>query len=306
MNSQLVARRIAAALCGEATRVEALPGRRNPVFRLRSACSSRILKLAGSSDSGLVAKEQWLTLLLAERGVPVAAIEAADCDGAQFGCPFLLMQSAGEETVAHWLTRPGEVRGVLLGEMGFALGQIHEVTFPSAGDLAPDGVTPADPSVFMGKIHQVAAFLASQGLLPKQDARRFMALELPLGHGTSLCHSDFRAEQCVVDREHVAAVVDWESAWAGDPFVDLAIAHAHLELTGSAALAGQFLAGYGEVRSLPRDYEPRYLQVRMACLLGLIRVWATQGGQSWAHALRHHRVSRALELFRGHLARVPE
>jgi Ser/Thr protein kinase RdoA (MazF antagonist) len=96
----------------------------------------------------------------------------------------------------------------------------------------------------------------------------------------------------------IAAIVDWEAAWAGNPAIDCAVTQAYLEYYAPAALVRAWLAGYSEQRALPPDYARAYLPVRMVQVIGVLRAWRTHG--VWSAAVDSGRVPRALELFRAY------
>lgn len=128
-----------------------------------------------------------------------------------------------ERTVADWVNQRDELALRLFREMGALLARIHSLAFPQA-----------DPFVRhfqqeLKVLYQWADELANQEVINKQEASLLSSLHVPPLHGDALCHGDFHAVHCVVDQERITAVVDWESAWAGNPAVDLALTHAYLD-----------------------------------------------------------------------------
>jgi aminoglycoside phosphotransferase (APT) family kinase protein len=262
------------------------------VFRLRFAEGCKILKLTKGPESASIRKELMLIGLLARHGIPVPVIEHADDGGKLVGRPFFIMESAGHRTVADWAGQPDELGRGLFAEMGSVLARIHGITFPASGDIRHDGIVPRDVQAVIRRLYDLADWGVAQRLLDASDAARFKSLAMPPAHGVALCHSDFHAVQCVVRDGRIVAVVDWESAWAGNPLIDFAIVHAYLDSYASRELIGCFFDGYAALRPLPADYERTYLPVRMAHALGLLRVWYGQGRQAG--------VRRAVELFRAY------
>ena len=279
-------------------KLEPLSRLNHAVFRLRFPDGSKILKLAKGSESASIRKELMLIELLARHGIPVPVIEHADDGGKLVGRPFFIMASAGDRTVADWVGRPDELGRGLFAEMGAVLGRIHGITFPASGDIRHDGIVPRDVQAVIRRLHDLADWGAAQRLLDASDVARFRLLAMPPAHGVALCHSDFHAVQCVVRDGRIMAVVDWESAWAGNPLIDFAIAHAYLEAYAAPELTGRFFAGYTALGPLPADYEQVYLPVRMAHALGLLKIWHGQGRQAG--------VRRAIELFRQYARLVQE
>jgi Ser/Thr protein kinase RdoA (MazF antagonist) len=285
-----LARAIALQYYKMEARLEPLSQLNHAVFRLRFPDGSKILKLARGSESSSIRKELMLVGLLARHGIPVPVVEHVDEGGTLVGRPFFIMESAGDRTVADWVGRPNKLGRGLFAEMGAVLGRIHGISFPASGDIPHDGIVPRDVPAVIRRLHDLADWGASQRLLDASDVARFKSLAMPSAHGVALCHSDFHAVQCVVQDGRIVAVVDWESAWAGNPLIDFAIAHAYLEAYAPAELTDRFFAGYAALRPLPADYEQDYLPVRMAHTLGLLKVWHGQG--------REAGVRRAIELFR--------
>jgi Ser/Thr protein kinase RdoA (MazF antagonist) len=132
-------------------------------------------------------------------------------------------------------------------------------------------------------------------LIGAEASSRFQTMPVPDLGGVALCHGDFHAVQCVERDGRLSAVVDWESAWAGNADIDLAVAHAYLDCYCPADLARAFFAGYAAVRLVPAGYEAASLPVRMAQALALMHVWHGRG--------REVNVRRAAGLFRAYSQR---
>ena len=290
-----LARRIAVQCYGAEPRVEPLSRLNNLVFRLHFPGAVKVLKVALGAGATTIAKELMLIRLLARHGVPVPVVEHDDARGERAGRAFFVMASAGERSVADWVPAGGEAARALFTEMGGVLARIHGVTFPASGDITPAGIVERDSRRLLAGVYAIAEAAVGDGLLDREEAAVFRSLAMPVPEGTSLCHADFHAVQCVVREERIAAVVDWESAWAGNPAIDFAITQAYLEFYCPPALVECFAAGYTQARALPDDYADAYRPVRMAQALGLLRVWRQQG--------RTQNVRRAVELFRAYVRR---
>lgn len=272
-----LARRIALGCFGVEPRIEAISRLNNPVFRLRFPLATMILKMAPGGDATAVRKELAIIDILARHGVPAPAVEVADPDGVQLGRPFVVMRSAGDRTVADWSNDASQEGRRLFGEMGTVLARIHGIAFRESGEIRAEGVVPLDTSAVRAEADRAAEWARDQGYLDRYETARFLALPTPPLEGTALCHRDFHGVQCVVDRGHIAAVVDWESAWACNPTIDLAIAHAYLDFYCAPPLVEEFFAGYASARPLPDRYDRDNLPIRMAHALGMMRVWDDQG-----------------------------
>lgn len=291
---------IAVRCYGARPRVEPLSRFKNSVFRLRFADGSKILKLAGDPAKGGVRKELMLIELVGRHGIPAPVIEHEDADGRLVGIPFFIMDSAGDQTAADWIGRPGDDPRRLFAEMGSVLARIHGIAFERSGDIRHDGIVPSDPRELLDELYRLTDWLVEERLLECDEAALFKSLPMPQTDGVQLCHSDFHAVQCIVHDGRIAAVVDWESAWAGNPAVDFAITHAYLDFYCPPELIRHFVAGYTAIRALPEDYRGAYLPVRMATSLGLLRAWQGRGRRAWQYAVEQQKVGRAIELYRAY------
>ena len=275
---------------GMTPEIECLSRYNNDVFRLGFPGRSKILKLAKSSQGASIRKELMLIHLLAQRGVPVPIIEHEDRDARLVGRPFFIMDSAGERTVADWVGTGGDLGRRLFAEMGGILARIHAVQFGESGEIQHDRIVRSSHEEQSKRLLRLAGWVVDQRLLDAQEVALFEPPNLPRISGEELCHGDFHAVQCIVRSDRVAAVVDWESAWAGNSFIDLAIVHAYLDYYCPPELLACFFGGYTSIRSIPPDYDRSYRLVRMAHVLGLLKVWHSRGYQ--------HNVKRAIELYR--------
>jgi aminoglycoside phosphotransferase (APT) family kinase protein len=285
-----LARRIALGCFGLEPRIEPISRLNNLVFRLRYPHGAMILKMARDGDASALRKELAIIDILARHCVPAPAVEVADPEGAQLGRPFVVMRSAGERTVADWAGDPGDEGRALFAAMGDVLARIHGITFHESGEIRAEGIVRLDASAVRAEADRAADRAADRGHLGRDEAARFRALATPDLEGPSLCHRDFHGVQCVVDRGRIAAVVDWESAWASNPSVDLAIAHGYLDFYCDPSLIEAFFTGYRSARPLPDRYDRDNLPIRMAHALGMMRVWDEQGLDP--------NLRRSIELFR--------
>lgn len=287
-----LAQRIAMACYGADARLEPLSRLNNAVFRVRFGGETRILKLALSADAASMRKEHLLLHLVGRHGIPVPRTEHADLEGRLEGRPFLSMFDAGGANLADTLRAEDPDVPPLMHEMGVLLARIHGLQFARGGDIRADGVVPRDTQAYVARVLQRADWAVQQGLIEAREAASFRALPLPGLDGTALLHGDFHAVQCIVRDARIAAVVDWEKAWAGNPDVDLAVTHAYLESYCPAEPLARFFEGYATLRPLPASYARSSLVVRMAHVLGMTQAWHRQG--------RAEFVARGVELFRAY------
>src|SRR4051812_40978352 len=210
-----LAREIAVRCFGREAFVETLGGPNNAVFRLRFPDGGHILKLARDAQASRLRKENMLLELLSRYGIPVPRVEHSDLDATMVGKPFLILQSVGDLRVADYLQVHTAQSLGLCREMGELLARIHTLVLSGSGDLQPEGYVPRDPVAYLQRLHALAEWIASQGLIDSAEVETFRALPMPELAGTNLCHGDFHAVQCIVHDGHISAAVDWESAWSG-------------------------------------------------------------------------------------------
>jgi aminoglycoside phosphotransferase (APT) family kinase protein len=251
-----------------------------------------ILKMAQGGDASALRKELAIIDLLHRGGLPAPAVEFADPGGVQLGRPFILMRSAGDRTVADWANNSDAEAPTLFAEMGNVLARIHGIGFRESGEIRDDGIVPLDAAAIRATSDQAADWAAERGYIARDEAARFRGLATPPLEGPALCHRDFHGVQCVVARGRIAAVVDWESAWASSPVIDLAIAHAYLDFYCAPPLLDAFFSGYAAARPLPDRYDRDNLPIRMAHALGMMKVWHEQGLEP--------NLRRTIDLFRAY------
>ena len=288
-----LAYRIAVACYGPDARLEPLSRLNNAVFRVRFGAEARILKLSLTSDAAGLRKERMLLDLLHRHGIPAPTLEHVDVDARLVGRPFLAMLEAGSANLAQVLQSGSRDIPALMGEMGAILARIHGLSLGRGGDIRAEGIVPRDTAAYLQRILARGDWAAQHGLIDAQEAALFRALPMPEMEGTSLCHGDFHAVQCVVLGGRITAVVDWDKAWAGNPQIDLAVTHAYLESYCPAEPLAHFFTGYLAQRSLPSGYATDSLPARMAHVLGMTQIWHRQGRAPF--------VARGVELFRAYL-----
>ena len=307
------ARRIARGRYGPDVRVELLSASNHVLLRVGEGPESCILKVAGGAgDRAAMRREVGILRWLRDQRIPVPRVERAELEPEQAERPFFAMSNAGSETVIDWASRSGQRPRLLFAEMGVLLARIHDLETPSSGVvLAPE----EGPTEVLDEIYRFAEWLCRLGHLSPEDLDLHRSLEMPPTDGGQLCHADFHAPQCVVDGGQIVAVVDWEAAWVGNALIDLAFSHSYLDyycmtgggnaLTRARDLRDCFFEGYATVRELPPDFSRRYLPVRMAHLLGVIRTWHGWGSEVWQEAMAD-RVPRATALYRAYARRARE
>lgn len=287
-----LARRIAATCYEQEPEVELITQHSNAVFRLRFPDRSKILKLSKQLDNPLIRKELMLIALLHKQDIPVPSVEHADETGTLFGKPFFIMDSAGEQVVSYYLSKPPKLAYPLFAEMGSTLAKIHNITVSTSGYIWSSGIAPHNTETYWQSAYCQADWAIAQGVLNTDEVAVLKSLTLPTVDGLALCHGDFHPSQCVARDGKITAVVDWQGSWVGNCAIDLAIAHAYLDYYCSPELIKCFFVGYTSKRSLPSGYQLTYLPVRMLQSLAILRNWHNQGNPDY--------VERAVKQYRAY------
>ncbi|MSO71706.1 MAG: phosphotransferase family protein [Alphaproteobacteria bacterium] len=178
---------------------------------------------------------------------------ATEAEG--FAREYLLLRwvvgEADPVALAHVSATSGGGEG-LAREIGRTLACIHALK-PSHPALAWLGAAPGDP------VRQGLERLAS-GLARLAEPQPTLAWALgqleraaPRGRPVALAHRDFRVGNLVIERDRVAAVLDWEFAGWSDPLEDYGWftakcwrRHAPERIAGGIGPLDAFAAGYAE------------------------------------------------------------
>lgn len=221
---------VSEALNAEVTRLEftsrAVPGW--VVYATAADGRRVVVKVAGTSGGAARFERTAAVIGRAERaGVPVPRVLAAD-DSTEDGPWGYLVLEHVEGTSWHRL-RPqlgdAEVRAAH-HQIGAALAALHTVRFASFGEL--DSNLRPDGDSLLDAIRQRAARRISQPprrLIFDQALARWSHLFDPHPPAT-LCHDDLHHDNVVFRRRDrswkLAAVLDWDKAWAGPAESDCA------------------------------------------------------------------------------------
>lgn len=243
-----------------------------------------------SIDPGISVETE--TRLLTEArtaGAPVARLLGSDPSDQKLGAPFLLVERIEGETIPQRILRQPEyeaARGKLAQQYGAALARLQEVDVESVLGLEVE-----NPLERYGGILDEVGFphpALELGL-------RWLVRNQPPSGPPVLVHGDFRSGNGIVDREGLAAVIDFELAHKGDPLEDLGWFCIRAWRFGAEPTAG----GYGPVEDLLDGYtgaggrpvDPEAL--RWWIVMGTVR-WAVMCLMQGATHLSGHR--RSVEL----------
>lgn len=248
------------------TLAEAKPlsgGLSNTLYRLRvhNLADSFVLRIY-TRDPSACRKEIDLHRLV--RGaVPVPEIVYADADGA---LPHVMMRWVDGPTFRE-IKQQQDVHAIAGAAyaIGETLSHIGRFTFSRPGGIGPALEIGAPFGSVAEFVEQCLGAPATQGRLAphaRARVRDYVGEWAPrlreFEHDCSLVHSDFGSPnlvmQCVGGRWQVAAVLDWEFAFAGSPLVDLGHMMRY-ERRSSPQLEPHFSRGFREAGSvLPADW----------------------------------------------------
>ncbi|MEV8266811.1 phosphotransferase family protein [Microbacterium sp. NPDC076911] len=217
-------------------------------------------------------REHRVISALAGSAVPVpAAIDVVDDTDEHLvtGTTFFVMQRAPGRVLAHPAQNanysPAGLRA-LSKELIRDLADLHAIEPASVGlgDFGrPDGYLERQLSTWRRQLD------ASRSRdTPELDAlQASLANDTPVATRASIVHGDYRLDNALVvgdsDSPHISAILDWEMATLGDPFVDLGIFALYWEIadlpgaSGAVPSAVDAAAGYPSFEELVEIYAER-------------------------------------------------
>ena len=200
---------------------------------------------AAWSDNGAAVEEELIlrrdppgSVLSTDRSVEVAVLRAlentpvpapqvrwSDIDGSQLGRPSVVMIRAEGECEYFCLTneeRPLEVRIALAHEFVDTLAAIAGIDWRGLG-LGGVMTDPGSAGASAALDHWEAELRRVQReALPEMEVVLvWLRANAPRAQATVLVHGDFKPGNALVLGDHLALVLDWETAHLGDPLEDL-------------------------------------------------------------------------------------
>jgi aminoglycoside phosphotransferase (APT) family kinase protein len=225
---------------------------------LREGASSLMLKVYPESLHWKMQKEVNVCALLSGRlSVPVPRVLLADDTKSVIGLNFVLMNKL-DGVVLRGL-EAGLVASeqfAAYSQMGEVLRQIHRIWMPSFGYIGPHGVWTAHASnraymsfQFETKLTEFVERSGDASLGGRLRAvvveRTYLLDACTVAH---LCHYDFHSGNVLAESNdgslRLSGILDFESAIAGDPLMDIAKALYYFTPEDEPKKAG-LLAGYG-------------------------------------------------------------
>lgn len=151
----------------------------------------------------------------AAAGVPVPEVVVDGSESDALERPFMVVRAVEGETIARKILRDEEysiARGNLAVQMARAAARISRIDPARVPGLVADDQVAQYRAVLdtTGEAHPVF-----------EVAFRWLEANRPPATATSVVHGDFRLGNMIVDRNGLAAVLDWELAHLGDPLEDL-------------------------------------------------------------------------------------
>ena len=225
---------------------------------LKGGAPSLILKVYPESLHWKMQKEVNVCALLSGRlGVPVPRVLLADEEKSVIDLNFIVMDKLDGVVLRD--LEPALAANELYAaysQMGEVLGQIHRISMSSFGYIGPNGVWTAHPSnrTYMSCQFgmKLAEFVERGGDPALGDRLKAVVAEraylLDACTTAHLCHYDFHSGNVLAERKdravHLSGILDFESAIAGDPLMDIAKALYYFTAKDESKRAG-LLAGYG-------------------------------------------------------------
>lgn len=229
--------------------------------QLRHPSLQVVIKLAGPEAALACPFERTAALhrlVAARTAIPVPGVLAADTSCRAWPWRILIKTHIpGQEWAgARGLMSPAEQAGAHR-QMGEAVAQLHTIGFPGFGELADDGGVQGDGPYLAALAEHARSIIQSARLrdlflsLLERERDRFLGVR-----EASLCHEDLHQHNVLFDyragRWHLAAILDYEKAWAGHHESDLA----RLDLWPGMT-SGEFWRAYQAIRRVEPLYEVR-------------------------------------------------
>ncbi len=150
-----------------------------------------------------------------QAGAPVPELVVDGSLRTELERPFMIVRAVGGETIARKILRDSEfsvARERLVGQLGRAAAQMHRINPTDVPGL-----------VVEDQLHRYRTALDTVGEPHPvfEAAFRWLEQNMPTTTFTSVVHGDYRLGNVMVDRNGLAAILDWELSHIGDPMEDL-------------------------------------------------------------------------------------
>lgn len=226
-------------------------------------------------------------VLKALEGTPVPAPRAywLEPTGKLLGTSFYLMEFVDGDVPLPWdSTIPDDTKAEMHRQFTDALAALHTVDWESRG-LTFLGVPAdrADPAALeLDRCEEVLGRIALRPYPILREVIAYLRARRPRCPRLSLIHDDYRMGNFVWRDGRIAAFLDWERAFIGDPMAD--VAFTRLGLGGWCNVSGAMAKRYQERSGIEVD-EPRVayhmlLEQLKATLVGLTGLKAFAEGRT--------------------------
>ena len=145
-------------------------------------------------------------------------------DRSVFGKPFYVMARIAGRAEGHILVRDEAVLAAgdaLVERLGRELARIHAIR-PPRDDLAFLAMPDGPPALARIATYRYYLDEMSDPNPPLEYALRWLERRAPESPEITLCHSDFRTGNIMIDDAMVTGILDWEFASWSDPMEDIA------------------------------------------------------------------------------------
>jgi len=202
-----------------------------------------ILQRQRSGDVRDMLVEAAVVRAVRHTGAPIP--ELLDARRRDDGVSFMILEAIEGETIARKIQRDPEfadARTHLVADFGDALARIHALDPSELPELVEIDQIAYYTEVLdgLGQPHPVLELV-----------RNWLLDHQPASDRRTLVHGDFRLGNMIVNRQGLAAVIDWELAHVGDPMEDLGWLCVKAWRFGG----GPHVAGLGDYDQLFAAYE---------------------------------------------------
>jgi aminoglycoside phosphotransferase (APT) family kinase protein len=247
-------------------------GYANTLYKIAIAAPERDLVLRIYTRDPASCPKETAIARLVEGHVPIPSLIYADCTGQQAGHPYSVMEWIDGISLDSSLEQ-GDVAAI--GECAYAAGAtlatIGTFTFPATGFLGPDlsvatpfaelGQTTQDyirECLFTGHAGEKLGSQLTDTLWRLVETKGYYLQDIP--PQARLVHADYKGQNLLMRlanaRWQMAAVLDWEFAFAGTPLIDIGIALRFLDQL-PAIYSDNLIRGFTENGGiLPATWKP--------------------------------------------------
>jgi len=198
-------------------------------------------------------------------GVPVSKVLFTDASRAKHPFAVQVLDYLGVPSLHSFHLKEGLNLPVIARQIGRSVAQWQAVPvvdfghFRHSSDAVLRGTHAGYETYFTLNLERHLSVLTRHRFLSKEEAAGVLRevercrklLDLP---SPCLVHKDLALWNIMGEQESIAAFIDWDDAIAGDPCDDLSL----VACFHSPETVREVVAGYGEIRELPGDFDARF------------------------------------------------